>query len=50
VPDSEAESDTNTGNRTPRRFTSAELRAATLKFAEIDQWEMEFEDVSGSEI
>ncbi|KAJ5988299.1 hypothetical protein N7481_003509 [Penicillium waksmanii] len=50
VPDSDAESNTGAGNRTPRRFTSAELRAATLKFAEIDQWEMEFEDVSGSEI
>lgn len=50
VPDSDAESHTGVGNRTPRRFTSAELRAATLKFAEIDQWEMEFEDVSGSEV
>ncbi|KAJ5387262.1 hypothetical protein N7509_009803 [Penicillium cosmopolitanum] len=50
APDSDAESNTGAGNKTPRRFTSAELRAATLKFAEIDQWEMEFEDVSGSEI
>jgi hypothetical protein len=28
---------------------SDELRAAVKKFAEVDQWEMEFEDVSASE-
>ncbi|KAJ5621202.1 hypothetical protein N7528_005985 [Penicillium herquei] len=34
---------------TGRRYMSAELRAAAKKFAEIDQWEMEFEEVSASE-
>jgi hypothetical protein len=29
---------------------SEELRAAAAKFAEIDKWEMEFEDVSASEV
>jgi hypothetical protein len=28
------------------RCVSDELRAAVKKFAEVDQWEMEFEDVS----
>lgn len=31
------------------RCVSDELRAAVKKFAEVDQWEMEFEDVSASE-
>ncbi|KAJ5730199.1 uncharacterized protein N7483_004707 [Penicillium malachiteum] len=35
---------------TGRRYMSAELRAAAKKFAEIDQWEMEFEEVSASEM
>jgi hypothetical protein len=34
----------------PRRIMSAELRAAAAKFAEVDKWEMEFEDVSASEV
>lgn len=34
----------------PTRCTSDELRAALKKFAEVDQWKMEFEDVSASEI
>jgi hypothetical protein len=29
---------------------SEELRAAAKKFAEVDKWEMEFEDVSASEV
>lgn len=32
-----------------RRYMSEELRAAAKKFAEVDQWEMEFEEVSASE-
>jgi hypothetical protein len=31
------------------RYVSDELRAAVKKFAEVDQWKMEFEDVSASE-
>ncbi|OKP11028.1 hypothetical protein PENSUB_3549 [Penicillium subrubescens] len=34
----------------PRRYMSEELRAAAKKFAEVDKWEMEFEDVSASEV
>jgi hypothetical protein len=47
-PDSEA-SDSE-AEVAPRRIMSAELRAAVAKFAEIDKWEMEFEDVSASEV
>ncbi|OQD70123.1 hypothetical protein PENDEC_c026G03195 [Penicillium decumbens] len=32
-----------------RRYVSDELRAAAKKFAEIDKWQMEFEEVSASE-
>lgn len=47
-PDSEAsESEAEVA---PRRYMSAELRAAAEKFAEVDKWEMEFEDVSASEV
>ncbi|KAJ5178928.1 hypothetical protein N7492_002138 [Penicillium capsulatum] len=52
APDSDA-SDAETGKRTPRRITSEELRAAARKFAEVDQWKLEFEeveDVSASEM
>ncbi|KAJ5591754.1 uncharacterized protein N7459_002123 [Penicillium hispanicum] len=31
------------------RYISEELRAAARKFAEVDKWEMEFEEVSASE-
>lgn len=51
-PDSDAyDSDSASEMRpTPRpRYTSAELRAAAKKFAEIDKWRLEFEDVSASE-
>jgi len=47
---SQSDDESRAGKGTARRFTSAELRAATMKFAEIDKWEMEFEDVSGSEV
>lgn len=47
-PDSDV-SDTETGKQTPRRIVSEELRAAAKKFAEVDQWQLEFEDVSASE-
>lgn len=46
----QSDDESHPGKGTPRRFTSAELRAATIKFAEIDKWEMEFEEVSGSEV
>ncbi|KAJ5605919.1 hypothetical protein N7510_008700 [Penicillium lagena] len=47
-PDSDAEEETEI--RATPRFTSAELRAAAKKFAEIDQWKLEFEYVSASEM
>jgi hypothetical protein len=47
-PDSEA-SDSE-ADVPPRRYMSEELRAAAKKFAEVDKWEMEFEDVSASEV
>lgn len=47
-PDSEASE--SEAEVQPRRFMSEELRAAAAKFAEIDKWEMEFEDVSASEV
>ena len=47
-PDSEASE--SEAEAAPRRIMSAELRAAIAKFAEIDKWEMEFEDVSASEV
>jgi hypothetical protein len=47
-PDSDAEAETEI--RATPRFTSAELRAAAKKFAEIDQWKLEFEYVSASEM
>ncbi|KAJ5777110.1 hypothetical protein N7520_000356 [Penicillium odoratum] len=46
-PDSDAsdsETETVSGH-----YLSAELRAAAKKFAEVDQWEMEFEEISASE-
>ncbi|KAJ5232766.1 hypothetical protein N7468_005722 [Penicillium chermesinum] len=42
---SDSEAETGPG----RRFVSDELRAAAKKFAEVDKWQMEFEDVSASE-
>jgi hypothetical protein len=47
-PDSDAEGEVEI--RPTPRFTSAELRAAAKKFAEIDQWKLEFEYVSASEM
>jgi hypothetical protein len=46
-PDSDA---SDSGEIQPaRRYVSDELRAAAKKFAEVDKWQMEFEDVSASE-
>ncbi|KAJ5088122.1 hypothetical protein N7456_011738 [Penicillium angulare] len=42
---SDSESEVGTG----RRYISEELRAAAKKFAEVDKWQMEFEEVSASE-
>ncbi|CAL5874867.1 uncharacterized protein PFLUO_LOCUS9169 [Penicillium psychrofluorescens] len=47
-PDSDTEAESEM--RATPRFTSAELRAAAKKFAEIDQWKLEFEYVSASEM
>jgi hypothetical protein len=47
-PDSEASE--SEAEVPPRRYMSEELRAAAKKFAEVDKWEMEFEDVSASEV
>jgi hypothetical protein len=48
-PDSD-ESDNESARTEPTpRCVSDELRAAVKKFAEVDQWEMDFEDVSASE-
>ncbi|KAJ5368761.1 uncharacterized protein N7496_008521 [Penicillium cataractarum] len=47
-PDSEASE--SEAEVQPRRIMSEELRAAAAKFAEVDKWEMEFEDVSASEV
>ncbi|KAJ5946250.1 hypothetical protein N7454_003089 [Penicillium verhagenii] len=47
-PDSDA-SESETETVSDRRYMSAELRAAAKKFAEIDQWQMEFEEISASE-
>jgi hypothetical protein len=47
-PDSEASE--SEAEVPPRRIMSEELRAAVKKFAEVDKWEMEFEDVSASEV
>lgn len=43
---SDSESETGSG----RRVMSDELRAAIKKFAEVDQWKMEYEDISASEL
>jgi hypothetical protein len=43
-------SDTESVATETTRCVSDELRAALKKFAEVDQWKMEFEDISGSEI
>lgn len=45
----DSDSDAEPGKQTPRRVVSEELRAAAKKFAEVDQWQLEFEDVSASE-
>lgn len=42
-------SDSETESQPSRRYMSAELRAAAKKFAQVDQWQMEFEEVSASE-
>lgn len=47
-PDSDV-SDSEAETQPVRRYMSEELRAAAKKFAEIDQWQMEFEEVSASE-
>ncbi|KAJ6103250.1 hypothetical protein N7486_005677 [Penicillium sp. IBT 16267x] len=47
-PDSDA-SDSEAETASGRRYMSAELRAAAKKFAEVDQWQMEFEEISASE-
>ncbi|KAJ5919000.1 hypothetical protein N7466_009943 [Penicillium verhagenii] len=47
-PDSDA-SESETETVSDRRYMSAELRDAAKKFAEIDQWQMEFEEISASE-
>ncbi|KAJ5898600.1 hypothetical protein N7504_008888 [Penicillium tannophilum] len=47
-PDSDA-SDSEAETVSGRRYMSAELRAAAMKFAEVDQWQMEFEEISASE-
>ena len=47
-PDSDA-SDSDVDAEPARRYMSEELRAAAKKFAEVDQWQMEFEEVSASE-
>jgi hypothetical protein len=44
--DSEAEAVSGVSDQ---RYMSAELRAAAKKFAEVDQWQMEFEEISASE-
>lgn len=46
-PDSDADSEAET--QTTRRYVSEELRAAAKKFAEVDKWQMEFEEISASE-
>lgn len=47
-PDSDL-TDSETEGQPSRRYMSEELRAAAKKFAEVDQWQMEFEEVSASE-
>jgi hypothetical protein len=48
-PDSDLSDNESAGTEPTPRCVSDELRAAVKKFAEVDQWEMEFEDVSASE-
>lgn len=49
-PDTDMELSDSEAETPGRRFTSDELRAAIKKFAEVDKWQMEFEEVSGSEM
>jgi hypothetical protein len=48
-PDSDVSDNESAGTEPTPRCVSDELRAAVKKFAEVDQWKMEFEDVSASE-
>lgn len=49
-PSEDLESDTDLpSHASKKRVSSRELQNAALKFAEVDQWEMEFEDVSNFE-
>jgi hypothetical protein len=47
-PDSDA-SESEGEAQSSRRYVSDELRAAAKKFAEVDKWQMEFEELSASE-
>jgi hypothetical protein len=47
-PDSDA-SESEGEAQPSRRYVSDELRAAAKKFAEVDKWQMEFEELSASE-
>ncbi|EED21773.1 conserved hypothetical protein [Talaromyces stipitatus ATCC 10500] len=44
------ESDSEIPSRASKRVTSRELQEAARKFAEVDKWQMDFEDVPDSEI
>ncbi|KAJ5888811.1 hypothetical protein N7495_008852 [Penicillium taxi] len=50
VSDAETETTETPGSGSKRRYVSAELRAAAQKFAEVDKWQMEFEELNSSEV